>query len=82
MISMEGTPKVPFEEKLKLLNQPETKTYKYFNTKKIKKDQVMFEDYDRLFLNEKLKFASTNFDLSIYPNKNKKDHFFRKLTTK
>ena len=65
---MEGTPKVPFEEKLKLLNQSNV--------------QVMFEDYDRLFLNEKLKFASTNFDLSIYPNKNKKDHFFRKLTTK
>ena len=48
----------------------------------MKKDQVMFEDYERLFSNEKLKFASANFDLSIYPNKNKKDHFFRKLTTK
>ena len=29
---------------LKLLNQPEEKIYKYFNTKKMKKDQVTFED--------------------------------------
>ena len=78
---MEGTPKVPFEERLKLLNQPETKICKYFNTKKMKKNQLTFEDYEELFLNKKLKFAIANFDLSIYPNRDKEDCFFRKLTT-
>ena len=36
-VSMEGTPKVSLEENLKLVNQRETKVYKYFNTKKEKK---------------------------------------------
>ena len=48
----------------------------------MKKDQLTFEDYEGLFLNEKLKFASTNFDLSTYPNKDKEHRFFRKLATK
>ena len=63
VVLMKGSPKESFEEKLKLLNQPETKIYKYFNTKKMKKYQIMFEDYEALFLNEKLEFASVNFDL-------------------
>ena len=82
VVLMKGSPKESFEEKLKLLNQPETKIYKYFNTKKMKKYQITFEDYEALLLNEKLKFASANFDLSIYPNKDKEDGFFKKLTTK
>ena len=36
-VSMEGTPKVSLEENLKLVNQRETKVYKYFNTKKDEK---------------------------------------------
>ena len=48
----------------------------------MKKHQITFEDYKGLFLIEKLKFASTNFDLSTYPNKDKEHCFFRKLTTK
>ena len=48
----------------------------------MKKDQLTFEDYEGLFLNEKLKFASTNFDLLTYPNKDKEHGFFRKLATK
>ena len=49
---MEATSNVPFEEKLQLLNQPETKIYRYFNTNKMKKDQIKFEDYEWLFLNK------------------------------
>ena len=44
IISLDGKPKVPWKEKLRLVNQPETKIYKYFNTKKLKKDQITFED--------------------------------------
>ena len=47
----------------------------------MKKDQITFKDYKGLFLNEKLKFASANWDISTYPNKDKETCFFRKLTT-
>ena len=47
----------------------------------MKKDQITLEDYKGLFLKEILKFASASFDLSICPNKDKEDRFFRKLTT-
>ena len=43
----------PYNENLKLLNQPETKTYEYFNTEAKKKDKRFktFKDYEGLFLN-------------------------------
>ena len=43
----------PYNENLKLLNQPETKTYEYFNTETKKKDKRFktFKDYEELFLN-------------------------------
>ena len=50
-VSSDGKPKVLWEENLRLVNQPETKIYGYFNTKKMKKDQITFEDYEGLFLN-------------------------------
>ena len=43
-VSMEGTPKVSWKEKLKLLNQPETQIYKCFNPKRMRKHQITFED--------------------------------------
>ena len=54
-VSSDGKPKVLWEENLRLVNQPETKIYGYFNTKKMKKDQITFEDYEGLFLNKKIK---------------------------
>ena len=54
-VSSDGKPKVLWEENLRLVNQPETKIYRYFNTKKMKKDQITFEDYEGLFLNKKTK---------------------------
>ena len=54
-VSSDGEPKVLWEENLRLVNQPETKIYEYFNTKKMKKDQITFEDYEGLFLKEKIK---------------------------
>ena len=41
----------PYIENLKLLNQPGTKTYEYFNIETKKKDKITFKDYEELFLN-------------------------------
>ena len=65
----------------RLVNQPQTKVYKYLRTKKMKKYQ-MFDDYEGLFLNKKLKLSSNNFELSIYLHEEKENSFFRKLTSK
>ena len=42
----------------------------------------MFDDYEGLFLNKKLKLSSNNFELSIYLHEEKENRFFRKLTSK
>ena len=42
----------------------------------------MFDDYEGLFLNKKLKLSSNNFELSIYLHEEKENSFFRKLTSK
>ena len=65
-VSLDSKPKVSSEEKLRLVNQPETKIHKCFNTKNMKKDQIMFEDYEGLFLSKKRKLSRNNFELSIY----------------
>ena len=65
-VSLDSKPKVSSEEKLRLVNQLETKIYKCFNTKNMKKDQIMFEDYEGLFLSKKIKLSRNNFELSIY----------------
>ena len=65
-VSLDSKPKVSSEEKLRLENQPETKIHKCFNTKNMKKDQIMFEDYEGLFLSKKIKLSRNNFELSIY----------------
>ena len=70
-VYLEDEPKVPWEEKLRLVNQPERKIYEYFSTKKLKKDQIAFEDYQGLFLSKKLKLSSNNFEPSIYQHKEK-----------
>ena len=81
-VSLDNEPKVPWEEKLRLVNQPETKIYEYFSTKKLKKDQITFEDYQGLFLSKKIKLSSNNFELSIYLYKEKENSFFKTLTAK
>ena len=79
---MEGAPKLPFKEKLKLLNHPETKIYKYFNKRKMKKNQITFEKYEGLFLNEKLNLLAPTSTFRFIQIKTEKIAFFRKLTTK
>ena len=51
-VSLDDEPKVPCEEKLRLVNQPETKIYIYFNTEKLRKDQITLEDYQGLFFSK------------------------------
>ena len=51
-VSLDDEPKVPCEEKLRLVNQQETKLYKYFNTKKLRKDLITLEDYEGLFFSK------------------------------
>ena len=46
------------------------------------KKYQMFDDYEGLFLNKKLKLSSNNFELSIYLHEEKENSFFRKLTSK
>ena len=47
-VSLDGEPKVPWEEKPSLVNQPEKKIYEYLSRKKMKKDQINLEDYEEL----------------------------------
>ena len=81
-VSLDSKTKVPWEQKLRLVNQQETKTYECFNTKKMEKGRITFEDWKGLFLSKILKLSSNNFELSIYPHEGKKNSFFKKLTSK
>ena len=49
---------------------------------KIKKDQITFENYEGLFLNEKLNLLAPTLTFRFIQIKTKKIAFFRKLTTK
>ena len=73
---MERRTKSSLGRKTEAGNQPETKIYEYFNTKKIKKDQITF------VWAKKLKLSDNNFELFIYPHEEKENSFFRKLTSK
>ena len=76
-VSLNDEPNVPWEENLRLVNQPGRETYEYFSIKKLKKDQITFEDYKGIFLSKKLKLSSNNFELSIYLHKKKENSFLR-----
>ena len=73
-VSLDGKPKATWEEKLRLVNQPEKKKLRILQHKKDEK-RIAFEDYEGLFLNKKLKLSS---NLNYLFTRS----FFRKLTPK
>ena len=50
---------------MKLVNEPEYKTFEYINTFKMKNDRVEIQNYSQLFENNKLTWKSDDFETFV-----------------
>lgn len=71
-----------FKQKMKLVNEPEYKTFEYINTFKMKNDRVEIQNYSQLFENNKLTWKSDDFEISIKSVVGKEKRFIRNIKIK
>ena len=72
-----------FKKQLKLVKEPEHKTFEYINTSKMmKNNKIEFENYSQLFENNQLTWKTEDFEMSIKSVTGKENHFAKNIKMK